>query len=96
MVGARCHNPFVADICLVLQTYQAKLQLALNNLCYIPSAPTHHLILLPAPLTIQYNLTGHSIPLIIEHFEQAHNIIRIFVKMLYPTGARTGAFEVGA
>ena len=96
VVGARCHNPFVADICLILQEYQAKLQLALNKLCYMPSAPTHHLILLPASLTIQYNLTGHSIPFIIGHFEQAHNIIRIFVKMLCPTGARTGAFAVGA
>ena len=52
VVGARCHNPSISDICLVLQMYQAKLQLTLNNkLCYMPSTPIHHLILLPALLT---------------------------------------------
>ena len=65
VVGVPCHNPYVAGICLVLQTYQAKPQLSLNKLCYMPSAPTYHLILLPALLTLQYSLNGHSIPPII-------------------------------
>ena len=43
VVGPRWHNHFVADICWVVQTYQAELQLALNKLCYMPLAPTHHL-----------------------------------------------------
>ena len=85
--------PFVTDICFVLQTYQAKLQLALNKLCYMPSAPTHHLILIPAPLTIQYSLTEYSIPPIIGCFEQFHNILRIFVKMSALRGLELGPLQ---